>query len=252
MTMNNNTKNSEGIIPEEVLELVSWYAIGKLSVDDHALFEKALISYPSLQQELELEQQILNVVSTDHSVLDKSVIANQDERLKSVLNMIDVAEAQDQSKNDSGLSRETSFVDKIKGVFDSLIAGSTVMPQYSRVASVGILVLSVAVMTAFVAPLFTDKSDFTPASAVAQADEDRPSLINAAQTVLLVGFKGTSNELGNNNVLKGKVLKIETVPEKENMYQISFKKNMNDSEVKKTIDALTAQKELIWFAGEAH
>ncbi len=66
--------------------------------------------------------------------------------------------------------------------------------------------------------------------------------------MLLVGFNGTSVELGNNKVLKDKLLKIETVPDKEGIYQISFKQTLSAKEIKQTLDALQVQKELIWFA----
>ena len=243
--MNNNTNNSEGFIPEKVLELIPWYAIGKLSVDDQVFFEKALVSYPSLRKQIEIEQQMQQAVSADHSILDKSAIAPTEERLKSVLNMIDAEEARDNSK------QSNSILDKFKSAFDVLMPSTNGMPQYARLASVGILVLSVAVLTAFVAPLFNDKSDFVPASAVTQSKANQPTLTNSTKTTLLVGFNGSSVELGDNTVLKGKVLKIESVPDKEGIFQISFKETMNNEQIKQTIDSLLAQKEIIWFAGEA-
>ena len=249
--MNNNTKNSNKDIPEEVLEILPWYAIGKLSVDDQALFERALLQYPLLQIQLEQELQSIETVSTNKSLLDKSIIANQDERLKAVFNMIDMAETQDRLKNKDKSDTNYSLLDKLKNTINSFIANPSGMPKYARAASVSVLVLSVAVMTAFVAPLFTEKSDFIPASAVTQPLSEKSSLINSSQTVLLVGFKGSSTELGNNKVLKGKLLKIETVPDKEGIYQISFKKLLSVDEIKQTLDALQVQKELIWFAGEA-
>ena len=249
--MNNNTNNSNSDIPEEVLELLPWYAIGNLSVDDQAFFDKALLKYPLLEDALQQELQAIETVSADKSILDLSAISPQEERLKSVLNMIDVAEAQDQRKSQTKSVGSNSLLDKLKSVFDTLVPSAGGMPQYARLASVGILVLSVAVLTAFVAPLFTDQSDFIPASAVTQPTDEQASLINSSSTVLLVGFNGTSVELGNNEILKDKLLKIQTVPDKEGIYQISFKQPLNNAEIKETIDALMKQKELIWFAGES-
>jgi len=244
--MNNNTNNSEGSIPEEVLELIPWYAIGNLSVDDHALFEEALVSYPSLQKLVETEQQIQQAVSANHSILDRSAIAPTEERLKSVLNMIDVEEARESSKQNN------SILDKLKSAIDTLVPRSNGVPQYARVASIGILVVSVAVLTAFVAPLFNDKSDFIPAS-ISEPNVDQTTPTNSINaTTLLVGYKGSSVELGENTVLKGKVIKIESVPEKDGMYQISFKESMGKDEIKQMIDSLSSQKDLIWFAGEAY
>lgn len=247
--MNNNTNNSNRDIPEEVLELLPWYAIGNLSVDDQAFFDKALLKYPLLEDALKQELQAIETVSADKSILDLSAIAPQDERLKSVFNMIDLAETQEQASSNS--VKSNSILDKLKSAFDTLMPSAGGMPQYARLASVGILVLSVAVLTAFVAPLFTDKSDFVPASAVTQPGDEQSTLINSSSTVLLVGFNGTSVELGNNEILKDKLLKIQTVPDKEGIYQISFKQPLSNAEIKETIDALLKQKQLVWFAGES-
>lgn len=251
MNINNNTKKSNSDIPEEVLKLLPWYAIGKLSVEDQTLFEKALIRYPLLEEQLKQELQLIETVSADKSLLDLSAISGQEERLKSVFNIIDIEDTQNQSKAHSELDTTSSLLEKLKNTFNALMPSADGMPQYARIASVGVLVLSVAVLTAFVAPLFTETSDYIPASAVSESSDEQTSLINASMTVLLVGFNGTSTELGNNDILKDKLLKIETVPDKEGVYQISFKQVLSSVEIKQTIDALLAQKELIWFAGES-
>jgi len=249
--MNNNTNNSYSDIPEEVLELLPWYAIGKLSLEDQTLFEKALIRYPLLEGQLQQELQLIETVSTDKSILNLSAIATQDERLKSVLNMIDVAETQGQTKDNSESGTSSSLLDKLKNAFETLMPSADDLPQYARVASVAVLVLSIAALTAFVAPLFTETSEFIPASVVSESSDEQTSLINASKTVLLVGFNGTSVELGNNDVLKDKLLKIETVPDKKGIFQISFKQTLSSDEIKQTIDALLEQKEVIWFADES-
>jgi len=249
--MNSNTNNSYSDIPEEVLELLPWYAIGKLSLEDQTLFEKALIRYPLLEGQLQQELQLIETVSTDKSILNLSAIATQDERLKSVLNMIDVAETQGQTKDNSESGTSSSLLDKLKNAFETLMPSADDLPQYARVASVAVLVLSIAALTAFVAPLFTETSEFIPASVVSESSDEQTSLINASKTVLLVGFNGTSVELGNNDVLKDKLLKIETVPDKKGIFQISFKQTLSSDEIKQTIDALLEQKEVIWFAGES-
>ena len=247
--MNNNTKNSNSDIPEELVKLVSWYVIGKLSVDDQAIFDEALMRYPLLEELVAEEQRMMQIVSANESVLDKSAIANQDERLKSVLNMIDVAESQEHIRESSKITSSISIIDKLKNLI-GLNSTAEGVPQYARAASFAILVLSVGVLTAFVAPLFTDKSDFVPASASNQISPNQTTVASSSTTVLLVGFKGTSVELGGNQVLKGKLAKIESVPDKEGIYQISFKKMMSSAETQETIEALLAQKNLVWFAGE--
>ncbi len=244
--MNNNTQNIT-YIPEEVLELIPWFAIGKLSVDAQAFFENALLSYPSLQKQVKLEKHVIGLVSADNSLLDKSVIAPTEERLKSVFNIIDSSELPSKVKSHNQSNVTSSLLEKLKNAFDSLIPN----PQHARFASVSVLVLSVAVLASFIAPKQSDTSVFIPASAVTQPTDNQASLVNAKNTILLVGFKGTSAELSDNDALKGKQIKIESPPDKDGFFQISFKGLMSKDEIKQTLDALLAQKEIIWFAGEA-
>ncbi|WP_299871788.1 hypothetical protein [uncultured Cocleimonas sp.] len=249
----NNTTN----IPEEVLQLVPWFAIGKLSEEDKAFFENALLSYPSLQEQLNLEKQMIDLVSEDSvllnyadgSLVDKSVIAAPEERLKAVFNVIDNLEPATKAQRQSDATG--SLVERLKNAFDSLIPNLGIKPQYARFASVSVLALSVAVIASIVIPSKTETSDFTTASAVTQPIDNQEKLASTTKIVLLVGFNGTSEELSNNDVLKGKQIKIGSPADNNGFYKISFKDSMTADEVKQTIDALLAQKETIWFAGEA-
>lgn len=249
--MNNNTNNTDRNIPEAVLELLPWYATGKLSAEDKIVFDKALAKYPLLEELLEQEIQLIEAVAVNKSLLNTSAIASQEERLKSVFNMIDVAETQSDVRGLNQSNETGSLLEKLKGAFGALISNSDGSLQYARVASIGVLVLSVAVLTAFVAPLFNQSSDFVPASAQVKLNNDEQLVsANSSKTSLLIGFNGTSIQLGNISVLKDKLLKIESVPDKEGIYQISFKKTLSPEEVKQTINLLLKQKDLIWFAGE--
>jgi len=241
--MNNEIKKN---IPDEVLELLPWYAIGNLSTEDQAYFNEALSVYPLLEELVKQELEIVGTISEDEALLDMSAIASQDERLKSVLNIIDAAEVEKDTQ-----STESGFLfDKVKGFFSSLIPNST--SQYVPVAGIGILVVSVAVLTAFVAPIFTETSDFIPASAVTQDTHlDRVKATSVSTSEILVGFNGTASELKGNSTLKGKVLKIEAIADKKGFYKVVFKQAFNISEIKEMINDLTAQKDLIWFAGES-
>ncbi len=245
-----NTNNVTNI-PEEVLELIPWFVIGKLSVDAQAFFENALQSYPLLQKELKIEQQTIKLVSADNSLFYKSVIASPEERLKSVFNVIDNLEPPSKATSHSKSDVTGSIVERLKNAFDSLIPSLHIRSQYARIASVSVLALSIAVLSSFVAPPHTETSDFIPASAVTQPMGNQTSLADTSNTILLVGFNGTSLQLSNNDALKGKQIKIDSPADKDGFFQISFKDSMNADEVKQTIDALLAQEDTVWFAGEA-
>ena len=246
--MNNKTTDN---IPDSILELLPWFTIDKLSIEDKLIFENALLSYPSLQQHLKHEQQLIEKVSMDNSILDKSVIPAIEERLKTVFNMIDHPEILTRTKELSDSSTTTTVLDRVKNIVNSLIPRQDFMQQYSRVAGVACMVLSVAALTTFAKPLFTHTSDFVPASAVTQSAAKQAESTNNTKTVLLVGFNGTSEELSNINALKGKQINIESPPDKDGFFQISFKQTLNADEIKTTIDSLLKNEEMIWFAGEA-
>jgi len=241
--MNKNTNNSNHEVPEEVLELVPWYATGKLSDEDRAFFDDALVEYPSLQTYLREEMQMIEIVTANKSLLDKSAIAAPEERLKSVFNMIDA---------EKEIPSESVF-DKVKKALNSWLPSNEGVPQYARALSAVAVVVTLAILTAFITPIFTEKSDFVPASATSVPKTETltaAKVVDTENTVLLIGFNGSSEELGNNAILKDKLLKIESVPNKKGIFQISFKESLSTAEIKQTIDALLLQKDLIWFAGE--
>ncbi len=100
---------------------------------------------------------------------------------------------------------------------------------------------------AFVAPLFTEKNEYTPAAA-----KSANVINNQSTTILLVGINGSMDSLQSHPLLKGKLKKVESVPGKEGMYQISFNTKLSDTQVKEVLSSLSSNKELIWFAGEAY
>ena len=46
-------------------------------------------------------------------------------------------------------------------------------------------------------------------------------------------------------------MKIDSPTDKEGFFQINFKDSMSEDEVQQTLNALLAQEQVIWFAGEA-
>lgn len=247
--MNINTKNSENEIPQEILELLPWYVSGQLSTEDQAVFQNALIKYPELKEELEQEQRIVKHVSLDKSLLELSAIAHTDERVKSVLNLIDAIEPSVESNIVSKTDESRSILDSLKNALIGVLATTLRSTKLTRVASLGALVLSVGVLTAFVAPIFTDQSEFIPASVGSKTLVNEQSVFSKTQ--LLVGFKGTIDELKNNLVLDGKQFNIVKVPEKEGMFQIKFVQKMSEEELEVLTHSLLKNGNGVWFAGEA-
>lgn len=244
--MKNKNKNNYSDIPQEILELLPWYAIGVLSENDRMSFDKALLEYSQLENALKQELQLIKTVSMHKSIFDVSIIASQDERIKSVFNVIDNPKLQIQEQHlNTSIDVQTTSIslkDKIKNVFNNLFPDSE--SQYALL-SVGVLIFSVVVLTSFTTPHKTDVSDFNLASAKSEIIENKQ-----AKTSLLVGFNGSSKELGNNHSLKNKFLKIETTPDVPGIYQVTFKETLSSEEIQTMLNELQKQEELIWFAGE--
>ena len=238
--MNTNTKNNE--IPEKALQLLPWFAVNKLTADEHAYFEETLKKYPELQEQLDQELEMIGLIAEDKSLIELAELEPAEERLKAVWNQIDSESTKIETKQQGSIS----FSDKINNFLDSWFSDGFNISQYARFASVAVLVISLSVLIAFVAPIFTEKNDFIPAaSKVSEISNSQ------ATTIILVGFNGTSEALGALPVLKDKLQKVEAVPGKEGMYQVSLNKKLSKTEVEDMIATLVAKKESIWFAGEA-
>jgi len=244
--MNKNSKNIDKEIPEQVLELIPWYVMDSLSTDEKSFFESARKQYPQLDQHIKAEEELFSIISADQSLLSKSAIAPQSERLKAVFNVIDAEETS------SSTQKSESSIDTIKSSFGSFVTNLFGSSNFGRAASTAALVVCLAALTAFVAPLFTDENKFTPASA------DDVTLTNLkakkssdTQTVLLIGYNGSSEELSKNTVLQTETVNIKKVPNREGVFQVNFEKHLSKEEIQQMIKDLQLQKELVWFAGES-
>ncbi len=237
--MNTDTKNNE--IPEKALELLPWFVTGKLSPEEYTYFTEELKNNSALESMVEEERNVFNLVTEDKSLIGLSTLAPPESRLENIFKQIDNLPA------DTPTASNTNLIDKFKNIISSWIPTSFSTTEYARFASVSLLVVSLAALMAFVAPLFTEKSEFTPATA------KTANIINEQlTTVLLIGTSGSIDSLQSHPLLKGKLKKVESVPDKEGIYQISFNKKLSKTEVKDILSSLSANKELIWFAGEAY
>jgi hypothetical protein len=234
-----NTKNKK--VPDRALELMPWFAIGELSSDEQVYFEEALVEFPELQRLLDQERKMIHMVSEDKSLLDLSVLEPTEERLKSVLNQIDSMTSNEEANGRGKLN----LFDTLKQALSSWLPSDLNILANARVASAAVLVVTIAVMMAFVAPLF-NQEQFTPASAV-DPETNNP----VSTTMLLVGFNGSSVELGAYPAFRDKLAKIETVPNKKGMYKVSLNQKLSAVEMKELLTTLEAQTELVWFVGEA-
>ena len=241
--MNIDTKNNE--IPERAIELLPWFVTNQLSSEDKAYFEEVLQENSALDSLVEEERNVFNLVTEDKSLLGLSTLAPPESRLENVFKQIDNMSLETPLNNPAG--DKQSFMDKLKSTLSSWIPATFGVTEYARFASVALLVISLSVLMAFVAPLFTENNEFTPAAA-----KSANVISDQSTTILLVGTNGSLDSLQSHPLLKGKLKKVESVPGKKGMYQISFSKKLSNTQVKEMLSSLSSNKELIWFAGEAY
>ncbi|KAG1658147.1 Thermophilic serine proteinase [Nymphon striatum] len=206
IAMNIDTKNND--IPERALELLPWFVTNQLSSEDKAYFNEVLQANAALETLVKEEREIFNLVVEDKSLLGLSTLESPEARLENVFKQIDnlpVADPQITSTNAS-----ESFVDKLKNTISSWLPTTFGVTDYARFASVALLVISLSVLMAFVAPLFNEKNEFTPAAA-----KSADVINNQSNTILLVGINGSMDSLQTHPLLKGKLKKVESVPGKK-------------------------------------
>lgn len=238
-------------IPKEVLELLPWFTTSKLSIEDQEAFDNALSTYPSLQEQVEKERELIDFVRANKSVLHKRVIAPPKERLKAVFNTIDNPVVRLNKKRITKTGDLDTIFKSLQHTFESFTSPENTKAQFATFAGIGALVLSVAAITTVVIPSFSEKSEFTLASAKVESDS-KQTMADSADITLLVGFNGSPEELSNIDVLKGKKIDIKSPADKEGFFEISFKQTLNADEIKQTVDGLLEHKDKVWFAGEAY
>lgn len=139
---------------QEVINLMPWYNLGKLSADEKSMVETALLEDPSLNDQLKLDQDVMARIIADPKLLDKSAFAPSTVRLDKVLAQIDASVVKEiASKAKSATKKETKSVSMFAGVksfFESLLSGSSHSFTYAVFAA--LTVVQLALLMFFVVP----------------------------------------------------------------------------------------------------
>jgi len=271
-------------IAVETFGLISWYATGWLSAEERARVHKLLKKHPALKTYLKDEQQIIQSVKDDKSILNLSALESTETRLERVLTQLDDVAVSQENKlqsaespikpssigandnfnvastsigaNDNFNVASTSIgaksiVAKLNQFIQTLFSTNTNALKYASFASITLLV---GLLVAFIAPMVNHSLEkqanttFHPAT-VQTAETKKLKTI----TELLVGL----NKSGTDNTWLDQLLqkngaKLSNVPGKDGLYRIQFKRKLNPNEIKAILDQLNSHKESIWFSGEAY
>jgi hypothetical protein len=229
--MKKNTNNNQ--VPEKAIQLLPWYAMGLLTPEENNYIEKKLLEHPELQMQLKEEHETIHFLKEEEDLFYLSKISSSENRLEQIL------------KRKILTTNKLSIKDKLVTFIRSLVSGNLAGTQYVGFAVIS--TISIALLFAFVAPLLNQQNTFYPANS---HSSDKSHALKTPD--LLIGLNINSDDPRLLLLLKDIKAKANSIPGKKGMISINFINKPSPSELKKAIKKLSANKELIWFVGEAY
>ncbi|HIO96993.1 MAG TPA: hypothetical protein EYG71_03600 [Leucothrix sp.] len=246
--MKNNLNKNQ--VLNRAVELLPWYAVGKLTPADLEFMDEALASYPELKKQLDTEKTTIQLIKNDPDILGYSALEAPEDRVEHVLKLLAPQETLKESAAEATL--------KLKGVqpqskFQQFIA--KLFPKNQQFGSFTYASFAVVFLTAVFSLLYIfngshikQESVFYPATNQAATDLKNKS----DETVLLLGVNGRLDSHKLLKLLEKVDADITAVPNKAGMYRIKLGKKLNSITINALLDELRAEKELVWFAGESN
>ena len=242
---------------QEVVNLMPWYNLGKLSDAEKTLVEEALIEDSSLQEELSLDQNIRAKVVAEPDLLNKSAFASCDVRLNNVLAQIDdtVVKPID-TKTKAAFKEKTPTISPFSGVkffFTDLLSGSSHSFSYAVFAA--LTVVQLALLLFFVVPSTMQKSsEFSTASGDPSTPAQAPSMNTASDNkasglVLLVAMEDNIQIEGFISKTLGDI-KFDLIPDNYGYYRFRLNRNLTLEEIEVLKNELSHKTKNVIFVGE--
>ena len=242
---------------QEVVNLMPWYNLGKLSDAEKSLVEEALIEDSSLRDELSLDQNIRSKVIADPNLLDKSAFASTDARLNKVLAQIDETVVKQLDNKTKAVAKEKTATPSpfagVKSFFTDLLSGSSHSFSYAVFAA--LTVVQLALLLFFVVPSTMQKtSEFTTASGEPSTPAQAPSMQTtsdktASGLVLLVAMEDNIQIEGFISKTLGDI-KFDLVPDNYGYYRFRLNRNLTLEEIEVLKNELSHKTKNVIFVGE--
>ena len=241
---------------QEVINLMPWYNLGKLSAEEKLMVDDALTEDPSLAKQLALDQSIMSKVVADPKLLDRSAFAPSTVRLDKVLAQIDEGIA---AKTEKKPSRKVKVkkqpVDAFAGLkafFGNLISGSSHSFTYAVFAA--LTVVQLALLMFFVVPSTMPSSTFEAASgssrsAPAPAFDESMTDNNPSSLVLLIAMKDNIPLEGFTTKTFGR-LELELLPSNSGYYRVRLDKKLTTDQIEVLKNELSHKTANVIFVGE--
>ena len=252
--MDNNLK-------QEVMYLLPWYHLGKLTDEEKKIVEEALANDPSLEEAAAAEQNMMSHVQADKSLMDGSIFADPTSRLDNVLAKLDglepkAAPVEAESKRKAVTQPKTNVFTQIKEYFDSLLQGSSRSFTYAVFAA--LTVVQLALLVLFIVPSDNighgesssyELSGFDGQSAPAQQPAAPATPSSASQMVLLIGMNTHFKAEGFDEIV-GSDVEVTLLPDSYGYYRVRINKKLSEQEIEDLKNELSKKHGKIWFIGE--
>ena len=242
---------------QEVINLMPWYNLGKLSDAEKFMVDEALIKDPSLREQLSLDEDIMTKIVADPKLLDRSAFESSSVRLDKVLAQLDGSVAakpvSEPVQAAPKKQRSPGVLTRVKSYFMDLLAGSSHSFTYAVFAA--LTVVQLALLMFFVVPSTMQKNaDYTTASdgesKLAQAPALAPSTDNKISgLVLLVTMEDNIQTEGFTSKTLGDI-KFDILPDDYGYYRVRLNKTLTPKEIEVLKNELSHKNAKVIFVGE--
>jgi hypothetical protein len=245
---------------QEVINLLAWYNLGKLSDDEHTMVEKALKEDPTLKEHLLIEQSMATLVKEDKTLLDQSLFENSQSRLDNVLAKIDILEGTQTVAKTETIKQATpvateekqSIFAQLKTKFDDLLTSSSHSFTYAVFAALTVVQLGLLVF--FIVPsvnMDTEGEYYTASADTQMIDKVDNSVRKASKAggiVLLIGMENHIKLEGIRSLPSD--VKIDLLPSTSGYYRVRVNKKLSEIELQELKNELSKKHGAIQFIGE--
>jgi len=241
---------------QEVINLMPWYNLGKLSDAEKTMVDEALSEDASLREQLSLDQDIMSKVLADPKLLDRSAFESSDIRLDKVLSLIDETVVTKLASKPQVVAKEkqpsVSMLTGVKPFFAELLSGSSHSFTYAVFAA--LTVVQLALLMLFVVPSTMQNKEFDveytlqsdgktnvlPKSEEANTDYSLDLEIMMKDNIVIEGFPNES--IGD--------LELELLPNSDGKYHIRPSRKLKPAEIEVIKNGLLDDTAEVKFAGE--
>jgi len=236
---------------QEIINLMPWYSLGKLSEPEKIMIDEALSDDSSLREQLNLDQDMMSKVLANPELLNRSAFESSTIRLDKVLAQIDETVVTKLANKPQALVREkrqsATLIADIKSFFTDLLTGSSHNFVYAVFAAITVVQLSLLL---FIVPLTKDSNDYGVASDGKAIIAPPPITDNKASgLVLVIAMEDNTQVEDIDSKTLGKI-KLDLLPNNLSFYRAHLKRKLTPEDTEVLKDELSHKTANVIFVGE--